>query len=338
MARSPAGRRSKLAIEGAESARRVNLHTMSATGADVPPEVAVDYDLLERQIASLLEDERDFIANAANFAAFVYDAIPLVNWAGFYFPEPGGLVLGPFGGKPACTRLPKGRGVCGKAFDSGESVVVDDVNAFSDHIVCDSASRSEIVVPLMHEDAVYGVFDIDSPVLSRFGEADKSGIERLVRQFIKHTPLPERYRTQHSKTRINERIDVQTCRDHHSVLRYLLNDIGKPQTSAQETLPLLKRFRTVLIAHLKLEDGWLYPRLEKSANAIVRGKAERYRREMGGVSEQFMQLWSKWSGTGAIESDFSAWRTDWHVFAQAIVRRMDTEDHDLYVAAEADMA
>src|SRR5215469_3210980 len=106
----------------------------------------VDYDLLSQQVRALLEDESDFIANCANFSAFVGYEIPDLNWAGFYFAQPDGeLVLGPFFGKPACTRLAPGRGVCGKAYTSEETVVVDDVHQFSDHIACDSASRSEIV-------------------------------------------------------------------------------------------------------------------------------------------------------------------------------------------------
>ena len=299
---------------------------------------ALDYDLLERQVASLLQDERDFIANCANFAAFVYDELPLVNWAGFYFPDELGLVLGPFGGKPACTRLPKSRGVCGKAFESGQTMVVDDVNAFADHIVCDSASRSEIVVPLLHENSIYGVFDIDSPVLARFAHTDRAGIERLVRQFIAHTPLPTHYRNERSRSvRINDRIDVQTCRDHHSVLRYLLTEIGKERT-ANESLPLLKRFRTVLLAHLRLEDDWLYPRLAKSENAIVRGKAERYHREMGSLRDRFGDVWRKWSPDGSIEADLEGWHGDWRAFARGLETRIDAEDHDLYVAAEADLA
>jgi L-methionine (R)-S-oxide reductase len=152
----------------------------------------VDYELLERQVASLLEDERDFIANAANFAAFVYDAVPSVNWAGFYFAEPESLVLGPFCGKPACTRLPKGRGVCGKAFESQRTIVVPDVSSFEDHIVCDSASRSELVVPLLGKNSAWGVFDVDSPFMGRFGDIDRIGIERLVRQFIAHTDVTQR--------------------------------------------------------------------------------------------------------------------------------------------------
>jgi L-methionine (R)-S-oxide reductase len=145
----------------------------------------VDYDLLVAQVTSLLADESDFIANAANFAAFIYNELPDLNWAGFYFPTPSGeLVLGPFNGRPACTRLPKGRGVCGAAFTSGETVVVDDVHAFADHIVCDSASASEIVVPLRTGDRITGVFDIDSPKLARFSDADRIGIERLVEVFV----------------------------------------------------------------------------------------------------------------------------------------------------------
>jgi L-methionine (R)-S-oxide reductase len=147
---------------------------------------AVDYDLLVAQVEALLADERDFIANAANFAAFIYHEISDLNWAGFYFPAPSGeLVLGPFNGRPACTRLPAGRGVCGAAFTSGETVVVDDVHAFADHIVCDSASASEIVVPLLCGSRITGVFDIDSPRIARFNAHDRAGIERLVQAFLK---------------------------------------------------------------------------------------------------------------------------------------------------------
>lgn len=144
-----------------------------------------DYDLLVAQAGALLSGESDFIANAANFASFVYHELPKLNWAGFYFAdETGDLVLGPFNGRPACTRLPRGRGVCGAAFTQHETVVVADVDAFADHIVCDSASKSEIVVPLNDENGVYGVFDIDSPVVARFTDADRRGIEALVKVFL----------------------------------------------------------------------------------------------------------------------------------------------------------
>jgi L-asparaginase II/putative methionine-R-sulfoxide reductase with GAF domain len=151
---------------------------------DETPRGTVPYDLLERQVRALLDGERNAVANAANFAAFVYQEVPDLNWAGFYFAEPSGdLVLGPFGGPPACTRLPHGRGVCGAAFLRRGTVVVDDVAAFEDHIVCDSASRSEMVVPFFSRGAVAGVFDVDSPRIARFNSADRAGIERLVAAF-----------------------------------------------------------------------------------------------------------------------------------------------------------
>ncbi len=142
------------------------------------------YDQLESQVRELLAGETDFVANAGNFAALVYHELPDVNWAGFYLSTPSGeLVLGPFAGRPACTRLPAGRGVCGAAAARREALVVDDVAAFTDHIVCDTASRSEIVVPLFDGERLWGVFDCDSPILARFGGADREGIERLVRAF-----------------------------------------------------------------------------------------------------------------------------------------------------------
>ncbi len=146
-----------------------------------------DYPLLTAQVQALLSGESDFLASAANFAAFVYHEIPRLNWAGFYFADDAGdLVLGPFNGKPACTRLPSGRGVCGAAFTAGSTLVVDDVGAFADHIVCDSASASEIVVPVGDERGCYGVFDIDSPDKARFSVEDRQGIESLVRAFNEH--------------------------------------------------------------------------------------------------------------------------------------------------------
>lgn len=294
-----------------------------------------DYDLLERQAASLLEDVDDFLANASNFAAFVYHVLPQVNWAGFYFPDERGLVLGPFGGKPACTVLPKGQGVCNRAFESGTTVVVDDVNAFAGHIACDAASRSELVVPIISGGAIYGVFDIDSPIAGRFTERDAAGVQQLVSQFVAHTPLPERYRTVRNGA-INQRIDVQTCRDHHTVLRYLAEQVGNEERPSA-AVPLLRRFRTVIITHLKIEDDWLYPRLAESSNSILRGKAERYRREMGGLRAEFEDLWRRWSREGAVEGDFEGWRRDWRHFHKAFELRMNTEDGDLYVAAEADI-
>lgn len=151
----------------------------------------IAYDLLEEQVRALLCGEGDFIANAANFSAFVYHALPEVSWAGFYLAlASGDLLLGPFCGRPACSRLPAGRGVCGVAASRRATVVVDDVAAFDDHIVCDSASRSEIVVPLIVDGRLAGVFDCDSPALARFSEADRVGLERLVRAFSESVRLP----------------------------------------------------------------------------------------------------------------------------------------------------
>jgi GAF domain-containing protein len=150
------------------------------------------YDRLHAQVSALLDGETDFVANAGNFAALVAHELPEVNWAGFYLATPSGdLVLGPFSGRPACTRIAAGRGVCGAAAQKRETLVVPDVNAFADHIVCDSASRSEIVVPLFTHDAtLFAVFDVDSPVTARFTDADRRGLERLVRAFSEALPAP----------------------------------------------------------------------------------------------------------------------------------------------------
>lgn len=151
----------------------------------------VSYELLEQQVRALLAGERDFIANAANFAAFIYYELPDVNWSGFYLATPSEeLVLGPFCGRPACARLPAGRGVCGAAALRRATLVVDDVGTFADHIVCDAASRSEIVVPFFVGGEFAGVFDCDSPTLARFTDADRIGIERLVRAFSESVSPP----------------------------------------------------------------------------------------------------------------------------------------------------
>lgn len=142
------------------------------------------YNRLETQARALLEGESDFIANAGNFAALIHYELGDVNWAGFYIATPTeDLVLGPFSGRPACTRISTGRGVCGTAASKRETLVVDDVDAFGDHIVCDTASRSEIVVPIVKDGVLRAVFDVDSPRLARFTEADRAGLERLVAVF-----------------------------------------------------------------------------------------------------------------------------------------------------------
>jgi len=142
------------------------------------------YDRLEQQVRALLDGENDFVANAGNFAALIYAELPDVNWAGFYLATPSGeLVLGPFSGRPARTRIAQGRGICGTAAAKRETLVVDDVDAFADHIVCDAASRSEIVVPILRDGTLFGVFDVDSPLKARFTATDRAGLERLVRAF-----------------------------------------------------------------------------------------------------------------------------------------------------------
>lgn len=152
-----------------------------------------DYALLVRQVASVLEGERDLIANAAQFSALVYDTLADLNWAGFYFTVPSkksdgqDLLVGPFQGKPACARIPFGRGVCGTSAVQRATIVVADVHAFPGHIACDSASASEIVLPLVKDGVMLGVFDIDSPVLDRFAEEDKVGLEAMVAAFLDAT-------------------------------------------------------------------------------------------------------------------------------------------------------
>jgi len=143
-----------------------------------------DYALLARELASLLAGESDLIANAANTAALIFEAVPRLNWAGFYFVKDGELVVGPFQGKPACVRIALGAGVCGGAAAQRRTLVVPDVNRFPGHIACDAASRSEIVVPLIVRDALIGVLDIDSPELARFDDADRGGLERLATIFV----------------------------------------------------------------------------------------------------------------------------------------------------------
>ena len=142
------------------------------------------YDELAQQARGLLADEHDRIANAANFAALVWHAVPAINWCGFYFFDGVELVVGPFQGKPACVRIALGKGVCGTAAASGETQVVRDVYEFPGHIACDVASRSEIVVPLFEGARLLGVWDVDSPEVARFDEEDRVGMQRLCGIFM----------------------------------------------------------------------------------------------------------------------------------------------------------
>ncbi|MBN2024479.1 MAG: GAF domain-containing protein [Pirellulales bacterium] len=147
------------------------------------------YANLVEQLASLLAGERDWIANAANTAALIGDALDEVNWVGFYFARGDELVVGPFQGKPACARIALDRGVCGAAARRRETLVVPDVRDFPGHVACDAASRSEIVVPIVAGDRLVGVLDLDSPVTNRFDEEDREGLERVVETFVVNTDL-----------------------------------------------------------------------------------------------------------------------------------------------------
>ncbi|MBE1288232.1 MAG: GAF domain-containing protein [Alteromonadaceae bacterium] len=139
-----------------------------------------DYALLEQQTAALIADEPDVIANLANISALLMDGLQNINWVGFYIVKEDQLVLGPFQGKPACVRIPIGKGVCGTAVALKSIQCIEDVHAFAGHIACDSASNSEIVLPIMDDNKVYGVLDIDSPRFSRFDKNDVVGLSKIV--------------------------------------------------------------------------------------------------------------------------------------------------------------
>jgi len=149
------------------------------------------YERLAAQLRGLLAGEADPIANAANTTALIFDALPQVSWAGFYFLRGGELIVGPFQGKPACVRIALGHGVCGTAAAKRETLIVPDVNAFAGHIACDSASRSEVVVPLIAAGRVVGVLDLDSAQLARFDAVDARGLERLADLFLQASRLEE---------------------------------------------------------------------------------------------------------------------------------------------------
>ncbi|MBK0022836.1 GAF domain-containing protein [Ochrobactrum sp. S46] len=139
---------------------------------------------LDLQANALMGDETDYIANAANLSALIFQLVDELNWVGFYFLRSGSeLVLGPFQGKPACVRIGVGKGVCGMAVVNQETIVVADVHAFPGHIACDAASRSELVVPLWKYGRIFGVLDIDSPVSNRFSEQDRLGFEKLASRY-----------------------------------------------------------------------------------------------------------------------------------------------------------
>ncbi len=138
-----------------------------------------DYSLLQEQLKSMTQSERDTIANLANASALLYMSLSGINWAGFYLVRDGQLVLGPFQGKPACIRIDFGKGVCGSAAADDTAILVPDVHAFAGHIACDAASKSEIVIPVHHAGRLTAVLDIDSPLYGRFSQEDREGLERF---------------------------------------------------------------------------------------------------------------------------------------------------------------
>lgn len=141
-----------------------------------------DYKLLCEQLRALTEGVPYAVSNLANASALLYQTLPDLNWAGFYLYEHEKLILGPFQGKTACIEIPIGKGVCGTAAQKGETVVVEDVHQFPGHIACDGASNSEIVIPLYVRGELFGVLDIDSPLLCRFSEHDRNGLEQFAKQ------------------------------------------------------------------------------------------------------------------------------------------------------------
>lgn len=145
----------------------------------MPADKSQVYSLLLNQLASLMENTPEPLPNMANLSALIYQSLPGLNWAGFYIVTGGELLLGPFQGKPACIRIPFHRGVCGAAVTQQKTQLVPDVHAFPGHIACDSASRSELVVPVFSKGVIVAVLDLDSPLLSRFDQEDAVGMEKL---------------------------------------------------------------------------------------------------------------------------------------------------------------
>lgn len=138
-----------------------------------------DWNLIVKQAKAIVGNETDFIANTANISALLFQELKDINWAGFYFLKDAELVLGPFQGKVACVRIPLNSGVCGAAATKLKTLIVEDVHKFPGHIACDCASNSEIVVPIIKDNQLIGVIDIDSPIFNRFGESDKDGLEKI---------------------------------------------------------------------------------------------------------------------------------------------------------------
>ncbi|MCZ2257963.1 GAF domain-containing protein [Sporosarcina sp. G11-34] len=156
------------------------------TKMDYANETSEKYVQLANQLNALLTGETNLYANLSNASALLNQFFDRINWVGFYLIEDSELVLGPFQGLPACIRIPLGKGVCGTAAKTKESIIVPDVNAFPGHIACDAASQSEIVIPIVKNGNIFGVLDVDSPELDRFSEEDRIGLEKIVEVLISH--------------------------------------------------------------------------------------------------------------------------------------------------------
>jgi L-methionine (R)-S-oxide reductase len=157
-------------------------YKMNVPRATTKPQL---YEELAVQASAMLEGEKDPVANAANLASLIFHILPDLNWAGFYFLRGDDLIVGPFQGRPACVRIALGKGVCGTAAAQRSTLVVPNVHEFPGHIFCDSASNSEIVVPLLDGNTLHGVLDLDSPKLARFDEADRAGLELIAQIWVK---------------------------------------------------------------------------------------------------------------------------------------------------------
>lgn len=170
-----------------------------------PESKAARYDELAARLSDLIADQTDFIANISNFAALLFTSLPQLNWVGFYLLHNNDLVLGPFQGKPACSLIAMGDGVCGSAALQRAAVLVPDVRAFPGHIMCDEASRSEMVLPLLKDERLVGVLDLDSPVLRRFDTDDSEHIQQLLQLLMAGTEVPEFRIAPATTTRVGDR-------------------------------------------------------------------------------------------------------------------------------------
>ncbi|GAB1372262.1 GAF domain-containing protein [Candidatus Kapaibacterium sp.] len=146
-----------------------------------------------QELIELTKDEKDFITNASNFSALIFNSLSELNWVGFYMISKGNLLLGPFQGKPACIHISMGKGVCGTSAKMRQTIIVDDVHEFPGHIACDSASNSEIVIPIIKNDKLYGVLDIDSPVKSRFSKLEQELFEKMLEILIENSDMEKIY-------------------------------------------------------------------------------------------------------------------------------------------------